>query len=140
MNSQDMYMNLAFIEAEKSVAKRLKVGAILVNKGNVISKGYNHMPDFMEPDCEFETINENGDLVLVTKPELIHAESWCLSGVSKNYIDDDTVIYITDSPCIDCAKLIYQIGIRHVVYARDYRITKGIDFLRNAGVEVIKYN
>ena len=108
------------------------MGAILVKDRMIISDGYNGTPSGFENVCE----DENG----VTKPYVLHAEANAITKVARsNNSSLGATLYITDSPCMECAKLIIQSGITRVVYARDYRITDGVDLLRRAGIEVEKF-
>ena len=126
------YLEMASVWARNSYCTRRQVGAILVKDRMIISDGYNGTPAGFENVCE----DENG----VTKPYVLHAEANAITKVAKsNNSSEGATLYITDSPCMECAKLIIQAGIRRVVYARDYRITDGIDLLRRAGIEVVKY-
>ena len=98
----------------------------------IISDGYNGTPSGFENVCE----DENG----VTKPYVLHAEANAISKVAKSgNSSQGATLYITDSPCMECAKLIIQAGIKRVVYADEYRLTDGIDLLRRAGIECIKF-
>jgi dCMP deaminase len=98
----------------------------------IISDGYNGTPSGFENVCE----DENG----VTKPYVLHAEANAITKVAKsNNSSEGATLYITASPCMECAKLIIQSGIKRVVYRREYRITDGLDLLRRAGIEVCKY-
>ena len=126
------YLEMASVWAKNSYCTRRQVGAILVKDRMIISDGYNGTPSGFENVCE----DENG----VTKPYVLHAEANAITKVAKsNNSSLGATLYITDSPCMECAKLIIQSGIARVVYARDYRITDGIDLLRRAGVEVVKF-
>ena len=126
------YLEMASVWAKNSYCTRRQVGAILVKDRMIISDGYNGTPSGFENVCE----DENG----VTKPYVLHAEANAITKVAKsNNSSEGSTLYITDSPCMECAKLIIQSGIARVVYARDYRITDGIDLLRRAGVEVVKF-
>ena len=126
------YLEMASVWAKNSYCTRRQVGAILVKDRMIISDGYNGTPSGFENVCE----DENG----VTKPYVLHAEANAITKVAKsNNSSLGATLYITDSPCMECAKLIIQAGISRVVYARDYRITDGIDLLRRAGIEVVKY-
>ncbi|MBO7372092.1 MAG: dCMP deaminase family protein, partial [Bacteroidales bacterium] len=108
-------------------------GAILVKDKMIISDGYNGTPSGFENVCE----DENG----VTKPYVLHAEANAISKVAKSSNSSDgSTLYVTASPCIECAKLIIQAGIKRVVYHDEYRITDGLDLLRRAGIEVVKYD
>lgn len=130
----------AFRVSTKSHALRLKVGAVLYDpySHSIKAMDCNHMPNFMNQLKVEDKINKDGDnrpTNLVTKPELIHAESWVLL---KGHMTVGNTLYVTDSPCLNCAKLIYQAGIKRVVYSRPYRITDGIKFLIRAGIEVVQ--
>lgn len=129
-----MFMKLAFDIANKSKAKRLKVGAVLVDGANkIIGTGKNHIPDVYGDDCEYT--NDKGELV--TRDELIHAEEDAICYAAKcGCRTKGATIYVTDSPCLSCAKLIYSAGIEKVVYCRPYRLTLGLDFLRSVDIEV----
>ena len=127
----DKYMDMAAIWATNSYCKRRQVGALLVKDRMIISDGYNGTPSGFENICE----DENG----VTKPYVLHAEANAISKVAKSGNSaDGATLYVTASPCVECAKLIIQSGIRRVVYRDEYRLTDGIDLLRRAGVEVEK--
>lgn len=123
------YLRMARIWAENSYCERRKVGALLVKNRMIISDGYNGTPVGFENVCE----DENG----LTKAYVLHAEANAITKVARsNNSSDGSTLYITASPCLDCAKLIIQAGIRRVVYNETYRITDGIDLLRRAGIEV----
>ena len=126
------YLEMASVWAKNSYCTRRQVGAILVKDRMIISDGYNGTPSGFENVCE----DENG----VTKPYVLHAEANAITKVAKsNNSSQGATLYITDSPCMECAKLIIQAGIARVVYSRDYRITDGVDLLRRAGIEVGKF-
>ncbi len=141
--------------AECSYAKRLQVGAVIVKDDCVISYGYNGMPSGWDNNCEDteytydERDTVNGDWTynndskqwskLKTKPEVLHAESNAIAKLAKsNNSGVGSSIFITHSPCIECAKLIYQSGISTVYYDGDYRSDNGIKFLLRSGVEVVR--
>jgi len=125
------YLEMAAVWAKNSYCVRRQVGAILVKDRMIISDGYNGTPSGFDNVCE----DENG----VTYPYVLHAEANAITKVAKSgNSSDGATLYITDSPCMECAKLIIQAGIRRVVYAREYRIIDGVDLLRRAGVEVEK--
>ena len=127
----DKYMEMAAVWATNSYCKRRQVGALLVKDRMIISDGYNGTPSGFENICE----DENG----VTKPYVLHAEANAISKVAKSGNSaDGATLYVTASPCMECAKLIIQSGIRRVVYRDEYRLTDGIDLLRRAGIEVEK--
>ena len=126
------YLEMAAVWAKNSYCTRRQVGAILVKDRMIISDGYNGTPSGFENVCE----DENG----VTKPYVLHAEANAITKVAKSSNSSEgATLYITDSPCMECAKLIIQAGIKRVVYAREYRIIDGVDLLRRAGIEVEKY-
>jgi len=142
----EAYMDVAKRFAQLSYAKRLQVGAIVVKDDRIISIGYNGMPSGWDNNCEDEVMfdygNRGGDAKyrLKTKKEVLHAESNAITKLAKsNESGDGSTMFCTHSPCIDCAKLIYQSGIKHVIYSEDYRSEDGIDFLKAGGVEVEKY-
>ncbi len=123
------YIKMAHVWAENSYCERRKVGALIVKDRMIISDGYNGTPAGFENVCE----DDNGD----TKPYVLHAEANAITKVAKSHNSSDgATLYITDSPCIECAKLIIQSGIKRVVYARKYRITDGLELLERAGVEL----
>ncbi|MBO6168605.1 MAG: dCMP deaminase family protein [Bacteroidales bacterium] len=124
------YIEMAEIWAKNSYCKRRQVGALLVKDNMIISDGYNGTPSGFENICE-----ENG----VTKPYVLHAEANAISKVAKSgNSSEGATLYVTASPCIECAKLIIQSGIKRVVYKDEYRLTDGVDLLVRAGVEVEK--
>ncbi len=124
------YLRMARIWAENSYCQRRKVGALIVKDNMIISDGYNGTPSGFENICE----NEDG----ITKPYVLHAEANAITKIARSGNNSDgATLYVTASPCIECAKLIIQAGIRRVVYGENYRLTDGIDLLRRAGVEVI---
>jgi len=124
---------MATIWAKNSYCVRRQVGAILVKDNMIISDGYNGTPSGFENVCE----DENG----ITKPYVLHAEANAITKVAKSSNSSDgSTLYVTASPCIECAKLIIQAGIKRVVYHDEYRITDGLDLLRRAGIEVVKYD
>ena len=125
------YMDMAAVWARNSYCKRRQVGALIVKDRMIISDGYNGTPSGFENICE----DENG----VTKPYVLHAEANAITKVAKSGNSSlGATLYVTDSPCMECAKLIIQSGITRVVYRDEYRITDGIDLLRRAGITVEK--
>lgn len=122
------YLRMAQIWSENSYCQRRQVGALVVKDKMIISDGYNGTPSGFENICE-----ENG----VTKPYVLHAEANAITKIARSGNNSDgSTLYVTDSPCIECAKLIIQAGIRRVIYSREYRLTDGVDLLRRAGIEV----
>lgn len=135
----DLYMDWAKRVSQLSYARRLNVGAVIVKDDTVISYGYNGMPAGWDNNCEEKIWDKTGDYELKTKPEVLHAESNALAKLARsNNSGLDADIFITHSPCIECAKLIYQSGIRRVFYGENYRDDAGIKFLEKSGVTVNK--
>ena len=130
--------------AALSVAKRLQVGSLIVKNNNILAFGWNGTPAGWDNTCEEEVITEYEsytDSALVTKPEVIHAESNAISKLARgNESGLGATMFVTHQPCIDCAKLIYQSGIATVYYKNAYRSTQGLDFLNKSGVEVIHHH
>ena len=143
--------------AELSHAKRLQVGAVIVKDDSVISYGYNGMPSGWDNNCEnvvetmednpwhdYTMLKENGwdyknnqYVKLKTKPEVLHAESNAIAKLAKsNNSGRDADIFITHAPCLDCAKLVYQSGIKRVYFGTAYRDDAGVKFLEKSGIEV----
>jgi dCMP deaminase len=138
----EAYMDTAERFAQLSHARRLHVGAIVVKDDRIISIGYNGMPSGWDNDCEDEIVveadvGEDYDIVLKTKPEVLHAETNAIAKLAKsNESGMGATLFITHAPCLDCAKLIYQSGIGSVLYRNSYRDTSGVSFLEKSGVEV----
>lgn len=121
------YLRMARIWAENSYCERRKVGALLVKERAIISDGFNGTPAGFENVCE----DENG----ITKRYVLHAEANAITKVAcSNNSSEGSTLYVTASPCLDCAKLIIQAGIKRVVFNELYRITDGIELLERAGV------
>jgi dCMP deaminase len=157
----DYFMKFAELTSSLSYARRLKVGAVIVNGDQTIGTGYNGMPSGWENDCEYKDYmsvdaggwlspdeiesqwpheDENGRYRLVTKPEVLHAESNALAKVSQSTESSKgATLFCTHAPCIDCAKLIYQAGIETVYYKETYRSEDGLNFLRKSGINVNQY-
>lgn len=161
------YMQTAKIFAELSHAKRLHVGAIIVKNDRIISIGYNGMPAGWDNSCETREYmsgdaggwlnpdeiestwplaewDKDSDTVrryrLVTKPEVLHAESNAIAKLAKSADSgDNATLFVTHSPCLECAKLIYQSGISHVIFGDQYRDDAGINFLKKSGIDVEKF-
>ena len=127
----DKYMQMAAVWATNSYCKRRQVGALIVKDRMIISDGYNGTPSGFENICE----DENG----VTKPYVLHAEANAISKVAKSgNSSEGATLYVTASPCVECAKHIIQAGIQRVVYRDEYRLTDGVDLLRRAGILIEK--
>lgn len=157
---KEAYMKTAEVFAELSYARRLHVGAIIVKDDRIISIGYNGMPSGWENDCENKVYmsgdaggwldvddiekrwpleDDVGRYNWKSKPEVLHAETNAIAKLAKSTESGaNATIFITHSPCLDCAKLIYQAGITNVFYRNDYRTSAGIDFLKNSKVNVEK--
>ena len=122
---------MASVWAENSYCIRRQVGALLVKDKMIISDGYNGTPSGFENICE----DENNK----TKPYVLHAEANAISKIAKsNNSSNGATLYVTSSPCLECAKLIIQAGIKEVVYLEEYRHTEGIDLLKQANIHVYK--
>ena len=156
----EAFMNAAEVFAALSSARRLHVGAIIVKDNRIVSIGYNGMPAGWDNDCEYTElmpINDaakledypflgtfwiNGHNVdrryrLRTKPEVLHSETNAIAKLAKSTESGDgATMFITHTPCLDCAKLIYQSGIKSVYYRNTYRNTDGVDFLNKCNIEV----
>jgi len=123
------YLRMATIWAENSYCQRRQVGALIVKNKMIISDGFNGTPSGFENICE----DENG----LTKPYVLHAEANAITKIARSQNNSDgATLYVTDSPCIECAKLIIQSGIRRVVYSRKYRLSDGIELMQRAGIDV----
>lgn len=139
-------MDWARRTAELSHARRLHVGAVIVKDDTVISYGYNGMPAGWDNNCEHEVVVAVVDGVpqreikeLKTRPEVLHAESNAIAKLARSHNSGvGADIFVTHSPCLDCAKLIYQSGISRVWFGSQYRDSSGIDFLQRSGIEVNK--
>jgi dCMP deaminase len=152
------YMETAQTFSKLSYARRLQVGAVIVKNDSIISYGFNGTPEGWDNNCEDREYmsvdaggwfspdeidlmwpyeDEEGRYKLVTKPEVLHAESNAISKLAKSSNSgEDADLFITHSPCLDCAKLIYQSGIKRVYYRENYRNDQGIQFLMRSGVKV----
>jgi dCMP deaminase len=133
-------MKTAYVFAELSSAVKLKVGAVVVKDDRIISLGYNGTPTGWDNTCELEIINfQDGSVQLKTKSEVIHAEMNALMKLaSSSESGKGAAIFITHSPCMECAKGIYQTGITEVYYTEAYRNVDGIEFLQKCGITVEK--
>jgi dCMP deaminase len=153
----ERYLAMAKEWSKMSHAKRKKVGCLIVKDEQIISDGYNGTPSGFDNNCEevFYTCDERDFykdqeweldrgkekfFKLKTKPEVLHAESNALMKLARSTNSSEgATIYCTYSPCFDCAKLIVQSGVKRFVYNETYRNTQGLDLLKKAGVEIIKY-
>ena len=124
------YLRMAKIWAENSYCERRKVGALLVKDKMIISDGFNGTPQGFENVCE----DENGN----TKSYVLHAEANAITKVAQTSNSSrNATLYVTTSPCIECAKLIIQSGTTRVVFSEVYRLTDGIQLLKRAGIECV---
>ena len=123
------YLRMARIWSENSYCVRRQVGALVVKDKMVISDGYNGTPSGFKNVCE--------DDQNVTKPYVLHAEANAITKLARsNNNSEGSTLYVTASPCLECAKLIIQAGIKRVVYGEEYRLSDGLDLLRRANIEV----
>ena len=131
----ELYSDIAERVSKLSSARRLQVGAIVVRDDRIISIGYNGMPAGWDNNCEH--LLEDG--TLKTRPEVLHAEMNALMKLARSYESGlGADLFITHSPCMECAKGIYQAGINRVYYGTQYRSREGIQFLKQSNIEVIK--
>ncbi len=127
------YLEMAVIWSKNSYCKRRQVGALIVKDKMIISDGFNGTPAGFENECE--------DKNYKTKAYVLHAEANAITKVAKSGNNScGATLYVTTSPCIECAKLIIQAGIIRVVYLNEYHNTEGLDLLKRAGVEVINFS
>lgn len=123
------YLRMARIWSENSYCKRRQVGALVVKDHMIISDGYNGTPSGFENVCE-----ENN----VSFPYVLHAEANAITKLARsNNNSDGATLYVTAAPCIECAKLIIQSGIKRVVYAETYRLDDGLKLLKRANIETL---
>lgn len=136
------HMEVAEVYAKLSSAKRLQVGAIVVKDNRVISIGYNGMPSGWSNECEENIlIHEENNVFTTTKtkPEVLHAETNAIAKLARsNESGLDADMFVTHAPCLECAKLIYQSGIKSVYYRNAYRNTDGVEFLNKSNIGVHK--
>jgi dCMP deaminase len=134
---KSLYMDWATRCAQLSHAKRLQVGAVIVKDDSVISYGYNGMPAGWDNNCEDIVQHSDDTVSLKTKPEVLHAESNAVAKLARSINSGNGAdIFITHAPCLDCAKLVYQAGIKRVYFNTAYRDDAGIRFLERSGVTV----
>jgi dCMP deaminase len=127
------YLKMARVWAENSYCRRRQVGALIVKDRMIISDGYNGTPSGFENNCE--------DDAGFTKPCVLHAEANAITKVAKsNNSSEGATLYVTAAPCLECAKLIIQAGIRRVVYCSEYRDADGLALLHSAGIDVLFIN
>ena len=129
----ERYLRMAAVWAENSYCKRRQVGALLIKNKMIISDGYNGTPSGFENICE----DESGK----TKAYVLHAEANAITKIAKSHNSSEgATLYVTSSPCIECAKLIIQAGIIRVVFSESYRLNDGIELLKMANIEVVNLN
>jgi len=129
----ELYSDIAARVSKLSSARRLQVGAIVVRDDRIISIGYNGMPAGWDNNCE----HPQEDGTLKTRPEVLHAEMNALMKLARSHESGlDADLFITHSPCMECAKGIYQAGINRVYYGRQYRSNEGIQFLKQSNIQV----
>ena len=128
------YLDMAQIWAKNSYCKRRQVGALLVKERMIISDGYNGTPQGFENICEDEITGK-------TKPYVLHAEANAITKVAKSGNSSaGATMYVTTAPCLECAKLIIQAGIKRLVYRDDYTVSDGLDLLLRAGIDIVNLN
>lgn len=138
-NPNKFYLSIAYTISLESHSERLKVGALIVKDGNILSFGYNGTPAGFNNSCEMPGRNEQDEVIMVTKPEVLHAESNAISKCAKSTSSSlNSTLYSTHSPCFECCKLIIQSGIIKVVYQQDFRDLTGLEILKQAGIEIEK--
>ena len=143
---EQLYMDIAQRISEMSRARRLQVGAVIVRDDRILSMGYNGTPAGWDNNCEDKVykidgwqVDDNGCYDLKSKPEVLHAETNAIAKLARSTESGlGATLFVTRAPCLDCAKIIYQSGIKHVYYATDYRDDSGITFLRDSGIQVEK--
>ena len=134
----EAHMKTADVYSKLSSAKRLQVGCVIVKNNTIIGIGYNGMPSGWDNNCEI-SINEEdvGNSYLKTKPEVLHAETNAIAKVARSTNSTEgSDMFCTHAPCLDCAKLIYQAGVKSFYFRDHYRSKEGLDFLNNCGIEV----
>lgn len=154
-------MQAASVYAQLSTAKRLQVGCVIVKNNTIIGIGYNGMPSGWDNNCEQVSVilkdecresnqfmldngyNETAHswMKLTSKPEVLHAETNAIAKVSRSTNSSDGAsLFVTHAPCLDCAKIIHQAGIKEVYYQHDYRSSAGIDFLKKCNIDIQQVN
>jgi len=130
-----MYLKIAREISMLSYAERNKVGAIIVKDNNILAYGFNGTPNGTNNCCEYYDKNNN----LVTKKEVLHAESNAIAKIAKSTnSSENSILYVTLGVCIDCAKQIIQAGIKEVYYIEDYRDSSGITLLKHSKIKINK--
>ena len=133
----DAHMQAAEVYSKLSSAKRLQVGCVIVKNNTIIGIGYNGTPSGWDNTCEYADYYDDGNFVIKSKPEVLHAETNAVAKVAKSTNStEDADLFVTHAPCIECAKLIHQSGIRRVFYRDTYRNEDGLKFLQQCNIEV----
>ncbi len=135
-------MKAAQVYAELSTAVRLQVGCVIVKDNTIIGIGYNGMPSGWDNVCETVKFKDfTGTVLMKSKPEVLHAETNAIAKVSRSSNSTDNAdLFVTHAPCLECAKLIYQSGIKSVFYRDTYRSEEGIQFLQKCNIEVKQFS
>ena len=136
----DYFKEMVLVTAKRSSCDRLNVGCILVKDNRIISIGYNGTPHGWDNECEYTTFFEADRQLqkpeLVTREEVLHAETNAIAKLARsNESGEGSTLITTHSPCIECAKLIYQSGVQQVIFAEKYRNVNGLSFLTSCGVD-----
>jgi len=137
----DAYMDTAERFSQLSSAVRLQVGCVVVRDHRILSIGYNGMPAGWDNECEYKSysLGNPNDFELKTKPQVIHAEANAIIKLGRDgESGKNSIVFITHAPCIDCAKLIYGVGVETVYFRHTYRSTDGLDFLNQCGIKTIQ--
>jgi dCMP deaminase len=136
------HMKAAQVYAELSTAVRLQVGCVIVKDNTIIGIGYNGMPSGWDNVCETVKFKDfTGTVLMKSKPEVLHAETNAIAKVSRSSNSTDNAdLFVTHAPCLECAKLIYQSGIKSVFYRDTYRSEEGIQFLQKCNIEVKQFS
>ena len=134
-------MDIADRVAKMSYAQRLQVGAVIVKDGRIISMGFNGMPAGWDNNCEFDYTDPQTKITeLVTRKEVLHSESNAIAKLARSTESGEGAdLFVTHAPCLDCAKMIYQAGIKTVYYRQAYRSNDGVNFLEKSNVNVEKF-
>tara|TARA_R100000084_G_scaffold99507_1_gene53946 strand:+ start:127 stop:603 length:477 start_codon:yes stop_codon:yes gene_type:complete len=143
------FLEIAFNFSKLSKAIRRKVGCVIVKDGQIISNGFNGTPSGFDNSCEYlkeeldlkegKPLREYNPCNLTTKPEVLHAESNALMKLARSTNSSvGSTMYLTCSPCFECAKLIIQSGITRLVYCDDYTSKKGLDLLEKTDIIIVK--
>ncbi len=138
----EAHMKAAENYSKLSSAKRLQVGCVIVKDDTIIGIGYNGMPSGWDNTCEdVLEVHEDGGIVTKTKPEVLHAETNAIAKVAKSTNSTDGAeMFVTHAPCLDCAKLIHQSGIKNIFYRDAYKNDDGLNFLKQCNIEVNRIN